>query len=113
MTALAVELLDRLPANRTLGVTVAAAHDGVGRTALPVRPGGANVIGAPLSSGGVALADAAALAAILSVASDEAAARRLQPLGVQARVTFQRPVRGVGRATCEFDPESRAAIADL
>jgi acyl-coenzyme A thioesterase PaaI-like protein len=61
----------------------------------------------------VALADAAALAAILSVAPGETAARRLQPLGVQARLTFQRPVRGTALATCYLDADGKTALANL
>jgi acyl-coenzyme A thioesterase PaaI-like protein len=113
LTSLAVELLDRLPANRTLGVTVAEALDGVGRAVLPVSEVVCNVIGALHSSGVVALADAAALAAVLSVAPDETAARRLQPLGVQARLTFQCPVRGTAVAICHLDAEGRAALTSL
>lgn len=113
LTYLAVELLDRLPANRTLGLTVAGAVDGVGRVVLPVSEGVRNVIGALHSSGVAALADAAALAAVLSLAPEESAARRLQPLGVQARLTFQRPVRGIAVATCLLDGEVRAALARL
>jgi uncharacterized protein (TIGR00369 family) len=113
LTALAVELLDCLPVNRTLGVTIAEAADGVGRAVLPVRDGVRNVIGALHSSGVAALADTAALAAVLSVAPDEAAARRLQPLGVEARLTFQRPVRGTALASCHLDPETTAAVASL
>lgn len=110
---LAAELLDRLPANRTLGLTVTDAHDGVGRARLPVAEGVWNVIGALHSSGIVALADAAALAAVLSVAPDEELARRLQPLGTNARVEFQRPVRGVALAACKLDAEARVALETL
>ncbi len=113
LTFLAVELLERLPANRTLGLTVAEALDGVGRVVLPVGEGVRNVIGALHSSGVAALADAAALAAVLSVAADEAAARRLQPLGVEARLTFRRPIRETALATCELDVQARAGLASL
>jgi len=113
LTPLAVELLDGLPANRTLGLTVVEAVDGIGRVVLPVSEGTRNVIGALHSSGVAALADAAALAAVLSVAPDEATARRLQPLGARARLTFQRPIRGTAFATCELDPSGRAALARL
>jgi acyl-coenzyme A thioesterase PaaI-like protein len=113
LTHLAIELLDELPANRTLGLTVVEACDGVGRVALPVSRGVHNVIGALHSSGIAALADAAALAAALSTAPDEPAARRLQPLGVQARLLFRRPVRGTAVATCRLDARGRAALASL
>lgn len=113
LTPLAVELLDGLPANRTLGVTVVDAADGVGRVMLPVSAGVRNVIGALHSSGVVALADAAALAAVLSAAPDEAAARRLQPLGVQACIRFGRPVRGTALATCRLPAEGAAALSSL
>jgi acyl-coenzyme A thioesterase PaaI-like protein len=113
LTSLAIELLDRLPANRTLGLTIAEAVDGVGRAVLPVSEGVRNVIGALHSSGVAALADAAALAAVLSVAPDEALARRLQPLGTQASLTFQRPVRGTAFATCHLDVAGRSALAAL
>ena len=66
LTPVAVELLDRLPANRTLGLTVAEAVDGVGRVVMPVSDAVHNVIAALHSSGVAALADAAALAAALS-----------------------------------------------
>ena len=113
MSSLAVELLDSLPANRTLGLTVTEAHDGIGRAALPVNIAVHNVIGALHSSGIAAMADAAALAAILSVAPDETTARRLQPLGVQARLIFHRPVRGTAVATCRLDQRGAAALARL
>jgi uncharacterized protein (TIGR00369 family) len=110
---LAAELLDGLPANRTLGLVVTEARDGVGRVTLPVQEPVTNVIGALHSSGVAALADAAALAAALSLSPDEPTARRLQPLGVQARLDFHRPVRGTGLATCFLDRGSRAALASL
>jgi acyl-coenzyme A thioesterase PaaI-like protein len=113
LRSVAVELLDRLPANRTLGLTAEEVHDGVGRAALPVTEGVRNVIGALHSSGVAALADAAALAAVLSLSPNAAMARRLQPLGVSARLTFHRPVRGIGIATCRLDAASRARLASL
>jgi len=113
LTRLAAELLDGLPANRTLGLSVVEAANGTGRAVLPVRGGVHNVIGALHSSGITALVDAAALAAVLSVSPDEATARRLQPLGVQARLTFERPVRGTALATCQLDRYSEAAVAEL
>ena len=113
LTSLAVELLDQLPANRTLGLTVTEVRNGIGRAMLPVSDGVRNVIGALHSSGVVALADAAALAAVLSVAPDEPTARRLQPLGVKVRLTVRRPVRGMALATCRLDADDRAAIASL
>ena|SRR5947199_912666 len=94
LTSLAVELIDRLPAKPTLGLTVVEAVDGVGRVVMPVSDGVRNVIGTLHSSGVAALADAAALAAAVSVAPDERLARRLQPLGVEARLIFHRPVGG-------------------
>jgi acyl-coenzyme A thioesterase PaaI-like protein len=113
LTSLAVELIDRLPANRTLGLTVVEAVDGIGRVEMPVSDGVRNVIGALHSSGVAALADAASLAAALSVAPGEAAARRLQPLGVGARLTFQRPVRGTAFAVCHLDAAAKAALSAL
>lgn len=111
--SVAVDLLDRLPANRTLGLRITEVGDGIARAELPVSDPVTNVIGALHSSGVVALADAAGLAAALSVSPDEATARRLQPLGVEARVTFHRPVRGIAIATCILDAMSRAALANL
>jgi uncharacterized protein (TIGR00369 family) len=113
LRSVAVELLDRLPANRTLGLSVEEVHDGVGRAALPVSEGVRNVIGALHSSGIAALADAAALTAVLSVSPNEAMARRLQPLGVRARLTFHRPVRGIAIASCMLDAPSRAELGSL
>jgi uncharacterized protein (TIGR00369 family) len=113
MTPLAVELLDRLPAHRTLGLTVAEARDGVGRAVLPVADAVHNVIGALHSSGITALADAAALAAALSIAPDHTSARRLQPLGLRARLSFHRPIRGTAIARCRLDDEARAALTAL
>lgn len=80
---------------------------------MPVSEGVRNVIGALHSSGVAALADAAALAAALSLAPDEADARRLQPLGTHARFAFHHPVRGTAFATCELDARSRAALDRL
>jgi uncharacterized protein (TIGR00369 family) len=113
VASLAAELLDRLPANRTLGLTITEVRDGLGRATLPVSHGVRNVIGALHSSGVASLADAAGLAAALSMAPDEAMARRLQPLGVHARLTFHHPVRGTALATCELDAASRAALDRL
>jgi uncharacterized protein (TIGR00369 family) len=113
LTSLAVELIERLPANRTLGLTVVEAVDGVGRVEMSVSDGVRNIVGALHSSGVIALADAAALAAALSVAPGEAVARRLQPLGVEARVTFHRPVRGTAFAVCQLDAVATAALSQL
>lgn len=110
---LATELLDGLPANRTLGLTVIEVREGLGRARLPVSDRLGNVIGALHSSAVAALVDAAALAAVLSVAPNEALARRLQPLGTRARLSFQRPVRGTALATCELDAKTRAALERL
>lgn len=110
---LAAELLDRLPANRTLGLRVMDARDGLGQARLPVAEGVHNVIGALHSSGVTALADAAALAAALSAAPTEPDARRLQPLGTVARIAFHRPIRGVAFAVCELDADARSALAAL
>jgi hypothetical protein len=55
LASVAAELLDRLPANRTLGLTITEVHDGLGRAALPVSEGVRNVIGALHSSGVAAL----------------------------------------------------------
>ena len=110
---LAAELVDRLPANRTLGLIIVELRDGQARARLPVREGVRKVIGALHSRGVAALADAAALAAALSLAPDEALARRLEPLGVQARLSFQRPVQGTALATCDPGAEARAPIAGL
>ena len=113
LTSLAVELLERLPANRTLGLTVVEAVDRIGRVEMAVSDGVRNVIGALHSSGVAALADAAALAAALSVAPDETLARRLQPLGVEARLTFERPLRGIASAVCQLDAVAAAALSAL
>lgn len=113
LDSVAVDLLDRLPANRTLGLRITEVGDGIARAELPVSEPVTNVIRALHSSGVVALADAAGLAAALSVSPDEATARRLQPLGVEVRVTFHRPVRGIAVATCILDAISRAALARL
>jgi hypothetical protein len=49
----------------------------------------------------------------LSVAPDEPAARRLQPLGVNAGLAFAKPVRGTALATCRLDQQIEAAVASL
>ena len=113
LTRLAAELLDGLPANRTLGLSVVEAADGTGKAVLPVSNAVHNIIGALHSSGIAALVDAAALAAVLSVAPDEATAHRLQPLGLQARLMFERPVRGTAVGTCRLDRDSAAAVTNL
>lgn len=113
LTDVAAELLDGLPANRTLGLTVSQASDGRGVVVLPVAEPVHNVIGSLHSSGVAALADAAALAAVLSAAPDEMTARRLQPLGVEARLVFRRPVRGVAQAVCRLDTDTERALAGL
>ena len=89
------------------------ACDGRGVAGLAVSEPVHNVIGSLHSSGVVALADAAALAAVLSTAPDEATARRLQPLGVQAEVVFHRPARGVAEAVCRLDSVAEQALADM
>lgn len=113
LTNVAAELLDGLPANRTLGLTVASAVDGEGQVNLQVREPVHNVIGALHSSGVTALADAAALAAVLSAAPDEHRARRLQPLGVECQIAFRRPVRGAARATCRLAPDVEHTLNGL
>ena len=112
-TALAAALLGELPANRTLGLSVTWAVGGEGRAALAVDEPVHNVIGTLHASGVIALVDAAALAAVISVAPDELTARRLQPLGIAAALEFLQPVRGVSRATCRLDPDARLALSEL
>jgi acyl-coenzyme A thioesterase PaaI-like protein len=112
-TAVAAALLDDLPANRTLGLTITGAAHGEGQAVLPVREPVHNIIGALHASGVSGLADAAALAAILSAAPDEATARRIQPLGIRLEIDFRRPLRGIARARCRLDDHAANALADL
>ena len=112
-TALAASLLDPIPANATLGVTVSSAVDGVGEVEMAVAEPVTNVIGSLHSSGLVALIDAAGLAAVISAADRAADFTGVVPLGSEARVTFLAPARGALRARCELDEEARAALAPV
>jgi acyl-coenzyme A thioesterase PaaI-like protein len=66
VTRLARSLLEPIPAHRLLGITVLRAAGGVGEVALVTSDAMTNVIGALHSSGLVALADAAGLAAVIA-----------------------------------------------
>lgn len=66
ITARARSLLEPIPAHRTAGITVVRAADGAAEVELVTPPGLTNVIGSLHSSGLIALAYAAGLAAIIA-----------------------------------------------
>src|SRR5262245_29521549 len=107
LTAFARTLLDPIPAHRTVGIDVLRAGDGVGVVAASVPPGLTNVIGSLHSSGLAALADAAALAAVIGACTVESEFDRVVPLGAAARMEFLAPARGRLTATCRLDPATR------
>ncbi|MBJ7329308.1 MAG: DUF4442 domain-containing protein [Solirubrobacteraceae bacterium] len=110
-TALAAGLLETLPANRSMGLEVVSAIDGVAEVALGPAPAFANVIGSLHASGLIALADAAGLAAIISCAEAPGQLEDILPLGKSAKLDFLAPARGRVVARCELSREERAALA--
>lgn len=93
-TALARELIEPVPANALLGLTVRTAVDAAATVELQARPELGNVIGSLHASGLIALVDAAGLAAIISAADDAGELQEVSPLGSDADLTFFAPGRG-------------------
>ena len=67
--ALATRLLESAPANLMYGISVQSAEEGSATVALDVTPGIQNAAGSLHATGLMALVDAAALAAMSSLAS--------------------------------------------
>ncbi len=101
-TALAAGLLERVPANATLGLRVVRAVDGLGEVEMLVPPALVNVIGSLHSSGLIGLVDAACLAAVLSAADDPGQLDGVVPLGSSAQLRFRLPARGRLLARCQL-----------
>jgi uncharacterized protein (TIGR00369 family) len=99
-TTLAQGLLEPIPANDLLGVRVSSAIDGTAAVAMVTRRQVTNVIGSLHSSGLIALADAAGLAALVSVAGDAREFDGVVPLGAAAEMQFHAPARGGLIAYC-------------
>ncbi|GAA3225196.1 DUF4442 domain-containing protein [Actinocorallia longicatena] len=109
-TALASSLLDPLPAHVTSGIRVVSAADGRGEVATTVPERMTNVIGSLHSSGLIALADAAGLAAIIGACRDEAGFRGVIPLGRAASLEFLAPGRGLLTAVCVLGEDAANAL---
>ena len=104
LTDVVAEALDALPAHRTLGIRIDLARDGEGRASMVVDTPVQNVVGGLHFSGVAALVDAAALAALLSVAPNEDDARRLLPLFTRADLRLTASLRGTVHAVCRLEP---------
>jgi acyl-coenzyme A thioesterase PaaI-like protein len=113
VTALARSLLDPVPAHRTAGITVVRAADNAAEVALVTPPGLANVIGSLHSSGLIALADAAGLAAIIAASRTARDFDSVLPLGAAATMEFRAPARGRLLAACTLDGQAREALGLL
>ena len=113
VTELARSLLEPIPANRLLGIEVLRAADGVGVVALVTSEAMTNVIGSLHSSGLVALADAAGLAAVIAASEAADSFRGVIPLGAAAALEFRAPARGRLVATCVLDPAARQALGPV
>jgi acyl-coenzyme A thioesterase PaaI-like protein len=110
MTALARALLDPIPANRTAGITVLRAADGAAQVAMAANAELANVIGSLHSSGLMALADAAGLAAVIAACDSPDEMRGVVPLGARAAVEFRAPARGRLTGSCQLDDAACRAL---
>ena len=113
VTELARSLLEPIPANRLLGIEVLRAAEGVGEVALVTTDAMTNVIGALHSSGLIALADAAGLAAVIAASEAADSFRGIVPLGAEATLEFRAPARGRLVASCTLDPAARQALAPV
>jgi uncharacterized protein (TIGR00369 family) len=113
VTARARALIEPVPAHQTAGITVLRAADGAAEVAMPTPPGLLNVIGSLHSSGLVALADAAGLAAIIAASATERDLDGVLPLGVAATMRFLAPARGRLLARCSLGEEARQAVSLL
>ena len=112
-TDLARSLLDEVPAHASFGIEVVRAVDGCAEVALLTLPAMTNVIGSLHSSGLIALADAAGLAAIIAASQDEEQYRGVLPLGASAALDFRSPARGRLVARCELGSQGAAAVRQL
>lgn len=110
LTRLARDLLEPLPAHRTVGVEVLRAADGEAEISSRTSKQLTNVIGSLHSSGLIALIDAAGLAAIIAGAPNNEAMAGILPLGRAASVEFLAPARGRLLATSNLTDEARQAL---
>lgn len=110
---LAKGLLEDVPANRLIGIEVRSACDGASTVGMTVPPELTNVIGSLHSSGLIALADAAGLAAVLSVAAEPSQLAGISPLGSDADLTFFSPARGELSARCVLDDAAQEQVTAL
>jgi acyl-coenzyme A thioesterase PaaI-like protein len=113
VTELARSLLEPIPANRLFGIEVLQAADGVGVVALVTSDAMTNVIGSLHSSGLIALADAAGLAAVIGASEAADGFRGVIPLGTAAALEFRAPARGRLVAACTLDPAARQALGPV
>jgi hypothetical protein len=93
LTALARSLLEPIPAHRTAGIEVLRAADAAAEVVLVTAPAMTNVIGSLHSSGLIALADAAGLAAIIAACEKTDDFRGVLPLGAAVPQPIFTPVR--------------------
>jgi acyl-coenzyme A thioesterase PaaI-like protein len=112
-TALAARLLELAPANRTFGITVESARDARATVTLDLTPEFENVIGSLHASGLIALIDATALAAMISLADDPDQFTDITPLATDAQLSFIAPARGRLRGHCQLDPDDRSGLREL
>ncbi|MEV1085066.1 DUF4442 domain-containing protein [Streptomyces sp. NPDC050211] len=111
-TALARTLLD-IPAHRTAAIEVLSATDGTAELTCLTPESLTNVIGSLHSSGLIALADAAGLAAIIAESTGPDDMTGVVPLGTHASMEFLAPARGRLVATCRLTREARDAVRPL
>ncbi|MEO6702121.1 MAG: PaaI family thioesterase [Jatrophihabitantaceae bacterium] len=112
-TSIAKQLLESIPANQLIGLQVHSACDGSALVGLSVQPNLTNVIGSLHSGGLISLADAAGLAAVLSVATEPRQLMGITPLGSDADLTFFSPARGELAAHCVLDDPAREQVEAL
>ena len=113
ITARARSLLEPIPAHRTAGITVVRAADGAAEVELVTPPGLTNIIGSLHSSGLIALADAAGLAAIIAASRTVRDLEGVLPLGAAATMEFRAPARGRLLASCTLGEQARQALSLL
>jgi len=112
-TQLASELLEPVPAIRSLGIEVLHAAHGSSEVCMLVPEAMTGPVGSLHSSGLIALADATGHAALISAATDEAQLEGIEPVGTVARVEFVAPAYGLLVGRCTIGVEGLGALEPL
>jgi acyl-coenzyme A thioesterase PaaI-like protein len=110
---LATRLLESAPGSRIFGISVQSAEEGSATVALDVKPAIENAAGSLHVTGLMALVDAAALAAMSSLAGQADEFEAITTLATDAQMSFIGAARGRLQAGCELDPDDQVDLAAL